>query len=277
MRTYETTLPGGARLVGYLRETTVEMPAYNVRPAVVILPGGGYAHCSNRESDPVAMRFLAAGYQTFVLYYTVTDLRPGPLRWQPMLDAAGAVLHLRRHAEEFHLDPDKIALCGFSAGGHLAACAAVLWDAPEVQQVLGITGTEARPNAVALGYPVITMGSFTHAGSARNLAGEDPDLLARMSLENQIRPGLPPFFIWHTVADQAVPVQNSLMLANALEACDDSYELHLFAHGDHGSSTCNAEVNTPMPHNAAWLPLCIDWLNGALHFSLDIAPGEQRV
>lgn len=276
MHTYETTLPGGARLVGYLREPNAEMPDYTVRPAVVILPGGGYAHCSKREADPVAMRFLAAGYQAFVLYYTVTDLRPGPLRWQPMLDVGRTMLLLRQNAQEFHLDPDKIALCGFSAGGHLAACAAVLWDQPEVQQALGITGTEARPNAVALGYPVITMGRYTHEGTARNLTGGDADLLARMSLENQVRPGLPPFFLWHTVADQSVPVQNSLMMAEALEACDDSYELHLFARGDHGSSTCNAEVNASMPHNAAWIPLCIGWLNETLDFSLDVLPGSRQ-
>ena len=117
MQIYTHTLPGGAQLIGYLRDRTVEMPAFNTRPAILILPGGGYAWCSRREADPVAMQFLQAGYNVFTLYYTCRSDESVPaLRWQPLIDAAGAILHIRRNAEQFGTDPAKIAICGFSAG-----------------------------------------------------------------------------------------------------------------------------------------------------------------
>lgn len=269
MQLYTHTLPSGAKLTGYLRDETNEMPAFNIRPAMLILPGGGYAFCSAREADPIAMQFLQAGYQTFVLEYTCAHTpEQAPLRWQPLIDAAGAILHLRRNAAKLRLDPFKIAVCGFSAGGHLAASTAILWDAAPVQKALGITAEKARPDAVVLGYPVITSGIKTHGGSIANLAGDDTALQAIFSLENQVRGDLPPFFIWHTVADQAVPVENSLLLASALTENHVPYELHLFTHGGHGSSTCTQEVNTPNRHNAAWVSLCTDWLAETLHFHL---------
>ena len=145
MQIYTHTLPGGAQLIGYLRDRTVEMPAFNTRPAILILPGGGYAWCSRREADPVAMQFLQAGYNVFTLYYTCRSDETVPaLRWQPLIDAAGAILHIRRNAEQFGTDPAKIAICGFSAGGPLAASTAILWDAEPLQTALGIHGTEAR-------------------------------------------------------------------------------------------------------------------------------------
>lgn len=108
MQIYTHTLPGGAQLIGYLRDRTVEMPAFNTRPAILILPGGGYAWCSRREADPVAMQFLQAGYNVFTLYYTCRSDETVPaLRWQPLIDAAGAILHIRRNAEQFGTDPAK--------------------------------------------------------------------------------------------------------------------------------------------------------------------------
>lgn len=273
MQLYEHTLPGGAWLRGWVRDASEAMPDYNVRPAALILPGGGYARCSDREADPVGAQFLAAGYQVFLLNYTVADA-PGkaPLRYAPLTDAARALLHLRRHADELRLDPGRIAVCGFSAGGHLAACTALI--AADVEGELGLRGTErvldAQPNAVILSYPVVTTGPLTHPGSAANLAGEDKALRARFSLENQVTgaPGTPPFFIWHTVADGSVPVENSLMLAQALQKQGISYELHLFPTGGHGGSLCTNEVGKPSARNRAWMPLALSWLADVFDYHL---------
>ena len=136
----------------------------------------------------------------------------------PLEDAEAALRYIRDHAAEYGVNPSRVGIMGFSAGGHLAASTAILWDAEPVQTALGIHGTEARPDAVVLGYPVITAGEYRHDGSIVNLCGDDADLRTTMSLENQVRDGLPPFFVWHTVEDPSVPVQNSLMLAGALTA-----------------------------------------------------------
>lgn len=265
MQIYTHTLPGGAVLTGYLRDETTEMPAYNTRPAVLIVPGGGYERCSARETDPVAMQFLQAGYQVFTLLYTVS---PAPLRWQPLIDAAGAILHLRRNASRLRVDPFKIAVCGFSAGGHLAGATAILWDAEPVRSALGIHGEEARPDAVILGYPVVTSGAFAHKGSFDRLAGADETLRAALSLETHVQEDLPPFFLWQTVDDATVPVQNTLLLAQALTEHHVPYELHLFPRGVHGSSICTKDVNTPNPHAAAWVGLCTHWLAEIFQYAL---------
>ena len=121
---------------------------------------------------------------------------------------------------------------------------------------------------MVLGYPVITSGEFRHDGSICNLCGDDAALRGTMSLENQVSDGLPPFYIWHTVEDASVPVQNSMLLATALTAHKVPFELHLFAHDGHGTSICTQEVNTPNRHNSAWVPLCTDWLADTLDFHL---------
>ncbi len=268
MRLYEHTLPGGARLVGYLRDVSDKMPGYDIRPAVVVMPGGGYEYCSDREADPVAMNFLNAGYQVFTLYYTVAETTPAPLKFAPLLDALRAVRHIRQNAASLCVQPDKIAVCGFSAGGHLAASTALLCKESALNAQPDAPFADACPNAVVLAYPVITSGEYSHQGSIDNLAGTDEALRKTFSLENQTRRDLPPFFIWHTVEDGAVPVQNSLLLAQALTRDGVSYELHLFPHGEHGSSTCTNEVGSPSAHNAAWVGLCLDWLAGVFSFRI---------
>ena len=161
----------------------------------------------------------------FTLIYSTDH---APLLWQPLTEAASAILYLRRNAADLRIAADKITIVGFSAGAHLAASTALLWDAAPVQQALGITGTEAAPMRWCWGTPLSPAASSPTAALFENLCGADEALLQTMSLENQVRPDVPPFFIWHTVEDQAVPVENSLLLAGALKENNVPFELHLF-------------------------------------------------
>lgn len=258
MQLITQTLPGGAVLTGWVRAPIDSCPAFDRRPAVLILPGGGYEYCSQREGEPAAVQFLAAGYQAFVLEYSTAE---HAANWQPMIDAARAIVWMRSHAGALGLLPDKIAVCGFSAGGHLAAGTAILWDAGPVQAALGADAGQNRPDAVVLSYPVVTSGPYGHQGSFDCIAGGDAALRRQFSLEKQVRPGLPPFFIWHTVTDGTVPVENSMLLAAALRKNQVPFELHLMADGRHGMSLCTAEVHDPHPHNAHWFALCREWLD----------------
>ena len=164
MRLEQCPLPGGGSLTVYLRDAAQAMPNALRRPVVVVVPGGGYNHVSAREADPVALQFAAAGYHTAILTYGVGE---GARHYQPLRQLNAAIGLLRYHAEAWNLLPEKIAVCGFSAGGHLALSGAVL-DLPD--------GTPMhRPNAVLLAYPVITAGKYAHRGSFVQLAGsEDP-------------------------------------------------------------------------------------------------------
>ena len=141
------------------------------RPAVVIFPGGGYDYTSDREAEPVANAYLAAGYSAFVVRYAVGADARHP---HPLLDAAAAIALLRARAEEFHIDPQKIAVCGFSAGGHLAAHIGTQWHLPLLRDTLGGKSEDFRPNAMVLGYPVISATRGGHLYSFLNLTGPDP-------------------------------------------------------------------------------------------------------
>ena len=164
MQQIELELAGGGVLTVSLRASLDAMPAVKQRPLVLVVPGGGYDHVSPREGDPVALQFAAAGYHTAVLTYSVGE---GAQNYQPLRQLNEALALLRQNAGEWHILPDKIAVCGFSAGGHLALSAAVL-DIP------GETAQQ-RPNAVILGYPVVTAGEFAHRGSFVQLAGSEAE------------------------------------------------------------------------------------------------------
>jgi acetyl esterase/lipase len=245
MLTETIALEGGALLEPYILKGDAP------RPAVLIFPGGGYTFTSDREAEPIALRFNAAGFHAVVLRYRVAPHRhPAPLE-----DAEAALSLLRAKAGEWRVDPGRIAVCGFSAGGHLAAS-------------LGLLG-RIRPNAMILCYPVITGGPFAHSGSFENLLGEEASgpLREELSLERRADSSAPPAFIWHTYADEAVPVENSLLLASALRGAGVPFELHIFPEGSHGLSLAEAETDSGRgaeidPHVARWMPLCLEWLEG---------------
>ena len=203
------------------------------RPAVLILPGGGYNHTSLREAESVALRFAARGYAAFVLHYSVKPLSfPVSLR-----EAAMAMLCIREKAAEYEVDPAMVAAVGFSAGGHLCGTLGTLYDCPEVRD-LG-KPEDIRPDALGLCYPVAVSHGRTHEESFRNLSAGDPALASRLSLDRLVRPDMPPVYLWHTRDDGSVPVRNSLLLAAALEEAGVDFALHVYRHGPHGLSTAD--------------------------------------
>jgi acetyl esterase/lipase len=209
---------------------------------------------------PPARAFRQAGYRAFVLEYTTSPL---PLGWQPLVDGGQAIQFLRCHDAELGIDPRRIVVCGFSAGGHLAASTAILAHHPRIKEAL-VEGISSVPNAVVLCYPVVSGGEFGHKGSKENLCGADAELRQVFSLEEQVTSRLPPFFLWQALTDQDVPVENSLLLAQALRKNGVPFELHLFGSGGHGTSICTREVGVDDPHNAHWFPLCLEWLENEL-------------
>ncbi len=206
------------------------------RPAVLILPGGGYEHVSEREAEPVAMRYLSCGYQAFVLRYSVAPLRfPAALR-----EAAMAMAYLRENAACLGLDRSMIAAIGFSAGGHLCGLLGTLFDCPEVADVA--PAEVLRPDALGLCYPVAVSWGKTHEGSFQNLCGADASLRERLSLDALVRADMPPVHLWHTRDDGSVPCRNSLILAQKIEEAGVDLSLHLYRSGCHGLSTADEQV-----------------------------------
>jgi len=230
--------------------------------AMIICPGGGYTFKSKREHLNVGKRFSMEGIASFVLEYTVEN---PPLKFRPLDDLADAVVYLRLHYKKYNIDPNRIAVCGFSAGGHLALSFGCLWNRQDVYKS-SYERELIRPNALILCYPVVTTGKFAHAKSIENLCGDSKELREWFSLENQVNKDVPPCFVWHTQEDVSVPCQNSLALISALQEKGVVAEFHLFSWGPHGLSLADdsctePELNRfPDSHVARWLPLSIQWI-----------------
>ena len=227
----------------------------SMKAAVIICPGGAYRHLSPRESEPVARAFEAMGCKTSILRYTIRedDATP-PLGLEPVRQLSRRVGELRESA-----DGAPIFVCGFSAGGHLAATLGVHW------RTLGLN----RPDGLILCYPVITAEpELCNAESIENITGADRRDF--FSLEKHVTPDTPPAFLWHTAADRDVPVENSLLFATAMKRAGVPFELHVYPFGEHGLSLANAEVEQPEkgrlpdPHVAGWIGECEAWLNQVL-------------
>lgn len=223
--------------------------------AVIICPGGGYARLSVvKEGDEIAQWLNDLGVTAFVLRYRLAEYgQPQPLR-----DALRAIRTVRSRAVDFAIVPDRIGIMGFSAGGHLAASASTLFDAPEGRTGAALDAVSGRPDFSILMYPVITMDlDFTHRGSRTNLLGEDPpaELVARWSLEKQVSADSPPAFIFHTQDDTTVPVANALAYFSALQEAGVAAELHVYASGPHGIG-----LRPPYRAALAWPGECESWM-----------------
>lgn len=232
------------------------------RKCILICPGGGYGFVSEREGEPIALKFAAEGYNAFVLKYSIAPHKfPTAIR-----EAAAAMELIHANAAAWKCEIDHIAIIGFSAGGHLAGHYTNCYDCPQVREVF----PESKAvNASILCYPVITSDpSHSHAGSFRNLSGhqeltaEDHEMF---SLERKVTPNTPPTFLWHTAPDDCVPVMNSLLYAQALAANKVPFTVHIYPDGWHGLATVDGTTNNPLPEKIAqangWLDAAYLWLN----------------
>ena len=242
------------------------------RPCIIICPGGGYNVCSKRESEPIALKYLQAGFNVFLLTYS-----PGTwnIRFPAQLNEVAAVMQLvYENAEKWNCDIEKIAIIGFSAGGHLAAHYSTAFDCEEVRKNF----PESKSvNATILCYPVISADhQFDdyggNKGSFLNLLGHplNDDDINKLSCEKLVTDNTPSAFIWHTAEDTCVSVKISILYASALSEHKIPFELHIFPYGDHGLSTCDYEtIDNPgaiCEYDKVWIQESIKWLKLMLKF-----------
>lgn len=253
----EGSLPE-SRLITYIQDTYDDVAVAD-RPMILVCPGGGYNHTSNREGEALAMQFLAMGYHAAVLKYSCWPaVYPTALT-----ELAKSMVLIRRNAEKWHVNPEQIIVLGCSAGGHLAASLGVFWEEGFLAEAAGLEADERRqlrPDGMILCYPVITSGEFAHRGSFQKLLGErEEELSEKMSLELQVGSQTPPAFIWHTFTDQSVPVENSLLFVSAMRRAGIPVEFHMYPCGGHGLSLANRL--TASKGGGAMQEECTSWIS----------------
>jgi len=271
LRLWESDAPGAqGSAPADIPTLTVFRPAQEKMngAAVVVCPGGGYGVLAAHENRPIAEWLNSIGITSFVLKY-----RLGPRYHHPVMmeDVNRAIRTVRARAKDWAIDPNRIGIIGFSAGGHLASTAVTHFGAGTTDAPDPVERVSSRPDFGMLIYPVITMTDpFAHRGSRKNLLGDEPaqELIDFMSSEKQVTDQTPPCFLVHTSTDAAVPLQNSLMFVDAMEKHHVPVELHVFDHGPHGIGLGGTD-----PELSQWPGLCAMWMahHGWLKRS-DLAP-----
>lgn len=238
-----------------------------IRPAMLVISGGGYRAISQREKEPVAIEFLAKGYNVFILDYSII-CHKHPTQ---LLEGCMSIAFIRENAKKFGVDPEHVGAIGFSAGGHLCGMLATMYNDPEVIDALGEERAKlCRPDAVILSYAVLSAYGKIHEGSFKILCGEDDDgtIRNKVDLPNRVTENSVPAFIWCTIGDTVVPCENSFLMAMAYREHGVPFEFHTFEIGGHGLSLATKETAAPSaPHQnnvpvQEWVQLMFTWLNG---------------
>lgn len=266
LKDFYPSLKNDVYLTSFCPSNFAEFSTGRKRKCVIVFPGGGYAFLSEREAEPVALKFAANDIAAFVLKYSIYPNLSYP---NPFLEALAAVAYVKQHCEEYNVDKDKISVCGFSAGGHLAATTSALQNSKEFADYLNVSNDELQIAGCILGYPVISK-EIGHYGTFQCFSNGDEALKERFSVEKMIDKKYPKTFIWHTTFDACVDVRNSLWLAEALSNHKVFYEMHIFPMHDHGQSLADKSVYMDnyfdektfreMEYNTQWIDMAIHFV-----------------
>jgi len=233
------------------------LPEKATGAAIVVCPGGGYGGLAAHEGKDYALYLNEHGVAAFVLKYRLGS--HGYRHPRMLEDAQRAIRLVRARAGEWKLDPKRVGIIGSSAGGHLASTAVTHFDSGQANATDPIDRQSSRPDLGILCYPVISMGPNTHQGSKNNLLGKEPsaELVELLSNEKQVTKDTPPCFVWHTVEDKAVKVENSLDFAAALQKNNVPFDLHIYQKGRHGIGLAD---KPPFPNVHPWAKDLVFWL-----------------
>ena len=254
MNMVHMTVPGSenATLEGYILDCAISLGQSQKRPAVLVCPGGGYMYCSPREAEPVALAYAARGFHAFILRYSVGWEAGG---FKPLREVSWAIGYLREQAEQWHIDPEKIVVCGFSAGGHLALSVGLM--------------AENKPNAMVLGYPAASAPNLPGMNFMLKLLEGKQDVTdadgEKYDLVSQITADAPPVFIAATAQDLLTP-HGALPIAKKYSDLGKQYELHIFQYGPHGYAlanevTADGSSNNADPAFEKWHELSVQWIH----------------
>lgn len=272
-------LSSTASLDTYFLHNSEEYNVEKKRPVVLVLPGGGYAFTSDREAEPIALKFNSIGLHAAILWYTVCD-QVKDVPEHSFQEAMKAVLWIRRHAKEYLIDPDRVIVCEFSAGGHLCVQCAVRWQEEEIAKSLGCTSGDLKINLAIAGYPVVRLPKapkgdlgfgaeccpHPNTTNERYFGTDDPDDadVEDKNLLNKVGIHTPPMFIWHTYEDQLVPVMDAVELAAKMKEHNRPFELHIFEKGEHGLALGDRTTARKWSHMnfhiGHWFELCEEWM-----------------
>jgi len=263
-KTINFTADDRVKLHTFIHPNVKEKPL----PAIIVLPGGAYGFISDTEGEPVAKYFYEQGFHTFVLHYSVGEYSEFPA---PLLDVSKAICEVRRCADGWGVQPNAVALMGFSAGSGISAMLATQWKNPEIARQAGAdTPEDIRPNAVVFGYGA--------ANNSKTIIGNPdiyiPPILGKIARDktpeldvvNYVNADTAPMFIWHCRYDNYVPAINPIIMAKAMQENSLPYELHIFQQGQHGmgiGKSSDSEIvlqNLDYINADLWVPMCVNWL-----------------
>jgi acetyl esterase/lipase len=265
-RTINFTPDGRVNLKAYILNRTMNGNPLPDRPAIIILPGGAFTFLSETEAEPVALTFAKEGFHTFVLSYSIGDDSVFP---NPLDDVSKAIWEVRRNAGEWGINPEHIALMGFSAGACVAAMSATQWNSPGLAERVGAPKDGIKPNAAVIGYGASLLSTIFDNNDDEDLIVPTPgkitaDRTPEVDVVNYVGPHTPPMFFWHNRFDKYVPVINPILMGEAMSKHKLPFEMHIFQSGEHGLSVCNElfdstgeRINKSV---AMWVPLCVMWL-----------------